>query len=454
MNSSSARLGVAASAGDALEIRRWSLTSGQIGRRWRFRNRLPLNHPRVAYQTRIFGTRSLRSFFIDGLFSAASDVVPAQFLAIYAIALGASDAEIGILAAAAGLAGVAALAPGARIAERTHSRKWVVLLTGGGAGRICLLLMAIVPWVTEGHTAVAILIALASLRWFAGMLGHPSWVSLTASIVPLDLRRFYISRRMLGIAVVGALGAPLFGRLIGAIGGIQGYQTAIFVSVAFAAVSTLAYSRIEEPPALPAHERPAASTRELLADATFIRFLLGILTLNVMAQVAVPFFAPYMVHHLEASPTEIGMLATVSAVGGVLGQIGAGPVAERFGSDRMLRWSMLFIPTLPLMWVFASEPWHAAIPNLFGGIVWAGFHLAEFNLLLENAPERNLSRYAAAHQSTLLIATLIGPIIGTVIVAQWSIPVVLTVSGIGRFLALALVARPVRPTAAPTPGPA
>jgi len=386
----------------------------------------------------------LRAFFIDGLFSAASDVMPLQFLAVYAIALGASDAEIGVMAAAAGLAGVAALAPGARIAERTHSRKWVVLLSGGGVARLCLLLMAIVPWVAEGRTAVSLLIVLAALRWFAGMLGHPSWVSLTAAIVPLDLRRFYVSRRMLGIAVVAALGAPLFGRLIGAVGGLEGYQAAIFVSVGFAAVSTLSYWRIEEPPAPPPHERTPGSTRELLRDATFVRFLLGILTLNVMAQVAVPFFAPYMVRTLEATPTEIGMLATVSAIGGVAGQVVAGPLAERIGSDRMLRWSMLVIPTLPIMWVFASEPWHAGIPNLVGGMFWAAFHLAEFNLLLEYAPQRNLSRYAAAHQSTLLLATLVGPIIGTVIVAEFSIPVVLTVSGVGRFAALALVAWPRR----------
>jgi MFS family permease len=426
----------------AVQFRRWTLVSGQAGRRWRFQNRRPLNHPRVAYRTRVLGTRNLRAFFFDGLFSAASDVMPAQFLAIYAIALGASEADIGILAAGAGLAGLVALAPGARIAERASSRKWIVLLSGGGGARLLLLAMAFVPWIADGRTAVYVLIVLASLRWFAGMIGHPAWVALTAAIVPLDLRRFYISRRMLGIAIVGALAAPAFGRLIGSVGGIEGYQAAIVLSIVFAAASTALFARIQEPPAPPAAERLPGSTRELLRDATFVRFVGGILTLNVMAQIAVPFFAPYMVRTLDASPTEIGILATVSAIGGVGGQIVAGPLAERIGSERMLRWSLFVIPTLPLMWVFASEPWHAAIPNLVGGVVWAGFHLAEFNLLLEYAPERNLARYAAAHQATLLFATLLGPLIGTLIVAEWGIPAVLVVSGIGRFIALGLVSLP------------
>ena len=374
--------------------------------------------------------------------------MPAQFLAIYAIALGASDAEIGVLAAGAGLAGLVALAPGARIAERTASRKRIVLLTSGGSARILLLLMACVPWVAEGRTAIALLIGLASLRWFFGMLGHPAWVSLTAAIVPLDLRRFYISRRMLGIAVVGALAAPAFGRLIGSIGGIEGYQAGIFAAVAFGIGSTLLFARIEEPPPPADHERAPGSTREMLGDANFVRFVSGILALNVMTHIAVPFFAPYMVRTLDASPTEIGLLATISAIGGVGGQLIAAPLAERIGSERMLRWSLFVIPTLPIMWVLASEPWHAAIPNLIGGVVWAGFHLAEFNLLLEYAPPRNMPRYAAAHQATLLFATLVGPLIGTLIVAQWGIPAALLVSGAGRFIALGLVSLPQRGTTA------
>ena len=285
-----------------------------------------------------------------------------------------------------------------------------MLLTGGGSARVLLLLMAVVPWVADGRQAVTILIVLASLRWFFGMLGHPAWVSLTATLVPLDLRRFYISRRMLGIAIVGALAAPGFGRLIGAIGGIEGYQAGLALAVAFGVASTYLFARIEEPEAVPRSERLPGSTRDMLKDANFVRFVSGILALNIMTHIAVPFFAPYMVRTLEASPTEIGLLATVSAIGGVGGQLIAGPLAERFGSERLLRWSLFVIPTLPMMWVLASDPWHAALPNAIGGIVWAAFHLAEFNLLLEYAPARNMPRYAAAHQATLLLATLLGPV--------------------------------------------
>jgi MFS family permease len=114
---------------------------------------------------------------------------------------------------------------------------------------------------------------------------------------------------------------------------------------------------------VPAHERCSGSTSELLRDAPFVRFLSGILI-----HVAVPFFIPCIVHILKASHTEIGIFATVNTIGSVFGQIIADPLAGHVGADRMLRWSMVVIPTLPIMWAFTSAHWHAAIPNFIAGI--------------------------------------------------------------------------------------
>lgn len=260
----------------------WRSGSGQRHIAWRFRNHAPTNHPLTSFETRVLGTRSLRAFFVDGLFSSASDVIVVRFLSVYAIALGASNAEIGLIAIANGLAGIAALAPGAWIAERARSRKLVVLLSGGGLGRLCVLAMALVPVMLADHRAVLPLIVLSGLRWFAGSVGHPAWVSLLTDIVPVDLRRLYVSRRMLGIAVVAAIGAPLVGFLIRALGGVssvEAFQWAFLLAAALGFVSTFWYARIEEPPR-PAEGRAAGSTRAMLRDRPFVQYLAGTLLLH------------------------------------------------------------------------------------------------------------------------------------------------------------------------------
>ena len=417
----------------------------RTSRPWTSRNRRPSNHPRTSFETRIFGTRSQRAFFIDGLLSSASDVIILNFLSIYAIALGASNTEVGWLAIANGAAGAAALLPGARIAERARSRKWVVLLTGGGVGRLCVLLMALAPSLLAHREVVLALVVLTGVRWFAGGLGHPAWMSLLSDIIPADLRRFYISRRMLGMAAVAAVAAPLAGlfvRFAGGVSSVSAFQWAFLIAFGFGALSTCCYSRIEEPPRPTGESRGGGSTGAMLRDRGFVRFLSGTLLLHSSTMIAGPFFAAYLVRDLGATATAVGVLATVDALSTVLGQYASGRLAVSRGSVWLLKSSMLLLPLLPLLWAASTSPWHPLVPNLIGGAAWAAFNLASFNLVLEYAPPENLPRYAATHQSAVLASSLVGPAIGTAIVATSGLRAAMLVSAAGRIFALGVIAWP------------
>jgi MFS family permease len=426
--------------------------SSPADRPWRFRNRAPTNHPRTSYQTRVLGSRSQRAFFLDGLFASASDVAVLRFLSVYAIALGASNAEVGAIAIANGIAGLAALSPGAWIAERTPSRKWVVLLTGGGVGRVAILLMALLPVLLVEHTAVFALIVLSGLRSFAGSIAHPSWVSLLSDIIPVDLRAFYVSRRMLGIAVIAALGAPLVGffiRFAGGVDSVSAFQWAFFISFGLGVVSTFFYSRIQEPPRPAGHAVARGRTRAMLSDRGFRRYLAGTFVLHATTMITGPFFAAYLVRELGASATQVGLLGTIDAGSAVVGQFVAGWLAVRYGSTRLLRWSMFLLPLLPALWYLAANPWDTAWPHLIGGAAWAAFNLASFNLVLDSAPEENIPRYAATHQIAVLSASFVGPVIGTAIVAAYGIKAVMIVSAVGRLVALGVMAWPMSDRRAP-----
>jgi MFS family permease len=419
--------------------------STESDRRWPFRNRAPANHPRTSFQTKVLGTRSQKAFFFDGLFSSASDVAVLRFLSVYAIALGASNTEIGVLAIGNGLAGLIALSPGAWLAERMPSRKWVVLLSGGGVGRLAIFFMAMVPLFLVEHTAVLALIVLAGVRSFAGSIGHPSWVSLLSDIIPIDLRAFYISRRMLGIAIVAALGAPLVGffiRFTGGIESVSAFQWAFLISFGLGAVSTFFYSRIEEPPHPLGAARPRGSTRAMLRDRGFTRYLAGTFVLHATTMIAGPFFAAYLVRNLGANAAQVGLLGTIDAGSAVVGQFIAGWLIVRYGSPRLLKGSMFLLPLLPVLWAVSTSPWHTAVPHLIGGAAWAAFNLAAFNLVLEYAPEENIPRYAATQQIMVLAASFIGPVIGTAIVAAYGIKTVMVVSAVGRAAALGVMAWP------------
>lgn len=433
-------------------LRRLRLPIGtNLRRRWRTPGGQPTDHPRTSYQTRVFGTPAQRWFFADGLTANASDTVVVQFLSVYAIALGATNTEVGLIAIANGLAGALALYPGARIAERVRSRKRVVLLGAAGIGRLTVLAMALTPLLLrEPRHAVYGLVALTFLRWLGGSLSHPSWVSLLADILPIDIRRFYVSQRMLGMTIVGAFAAPAAGFSIRAIGGIEGFQWVFAAAFALGIASTFCYSRIPEPPRPSEADRPRGSMREMLADGAFVRYLTATFMLHTTTMIVGPFFAAYLVRDLGATTAEVGLLGTVDLAAAVTAQLGLGFIVARYPTERLVRIVMFTSPLIPFVWLFAQNPWHAVFPHIIGGASWAVYNVVSFNLLMEYAPPRNIPRYAATHQMTVLVASFLGPTIGTAIVAVWGIRAAMVISSLGRLIAAGMMFLPVRRPASET----
>jgi predicted MFS family arabinose efflux permease len=150
----------------------------------------------------------------------------------------------------------------------------------------------------------------------------------------------------------------------------------------------------------------------------------------------------YLVRTLGASPEEVGGLAAVDGTSAVVGQALAGVLAVRFGSRRILVGSLAVIPALPLIWWLIDSPLQAAIPNSVGGGAWAFYNLAIFNVVLELAPRGNVPRYAAAQQAAVQLASFVGPLVGTAVVATWGVRTAFLVSGFGRMLALTILVWP------------
>ena len=93
------------------------------------------------------GLKGLRYFWIDGVFASISENILLSFLAVFVLAYGATNGQIGLMTAIGNLFGMIALFPGAAHAERTLNPKGLVLWSGGGIGRAAILLLVAVPFV-------------------------------------------------------------------------------------------------------------------------------------------------------------------------------------------------------------------------------------------------------------------------------------------------------------------
>ncbi len=405
--------------------------------------------------------RNLRYFWLDGLFAAISENFYLGFVTLFALAYGASKGQIGLVTAAGNLLGAISLFPGAQLVERFGQRKAVVVWSGGGFSRIVLLAMALFPFlITQPALAVGLIVLFNGLRAFSGNLANPAWTSMVADLVPSPMRGRYFSSRNVAMGVAALVVAPLAGRIISAgnvwmNSPVAGYQLIFFLAFAFGMVSTFSFQRIAEPPMTEEEARPHHTgdlRRALRQQPAFIWLVISAFVWNMALQVAAPFFNVYMVQSLGATTTMVGLVASVSSLTSLVGQRFWGRMMDKKDAFWVQMVTGFLIPFLPLAWVFITQPWNVGLINTFGGFLWAGYNLANFNLLLVMTPDDQRSRAVALFQTAVFASAVVGPILGGYLADAVSFHLIFFLSFAGRMLGAVmfalLVVRNYRRTAA------
>jgi MFS family permease len=385
--------------------------------------------------------RNLYRYWFDGLFAAASDTVPINYLTLYLLAVGASGAQVGMFSALSSLAAALALLPGAFIVEKYGRRKEFTVVFGGLLARMMLIAMALAPFPVSGQPLVWLVITLGVIRSAAGNLAYPAWMSLTGDIVPMQGRGRYFGSRNFVMVIAGIVVTYLMGEFITRVGSPQGYQLALGLSFLTGLVSTYFFWRIKDS----AGEQPVQSEMKLSltevwqdfrSSPLFFQFCIAMAVWNLSLNIAGPFFNVYMAQDLGFTAAMIGLAAIAANVTRVLTQRKIGELADRWGAGRVQMISMFLIPILPILWMFAGQLWHVLAINSFAGVLWGAFELASFNFLLVFMPENRRARYAAIFQVVVTISLALGAALGSALIAlSWGYDWVFILSALGRLAA-------------------
>jgi MFS family permease len=368
---------------------------------------------------------------------------------LFALAYGATKGQVGLVTAAGNLLGAMSLFPGARLVERYGHRKSVVIWSGGGFSRIILFAMAVFPFfVGQPALAIGLIVLFNGLRAFSGNLANPAWTSMIADLVPNAMRGRYFSSRNVAMGVAALLVAPLAGRIISAgnawaNSSVFGYQLIFILAFAFGMVSTFAFQRIAEPALTEEEARPHQRgdlRRTLRQQPAFVWLVISAFVWNMALQVAAPFFNVYMVESLGATTTLVGLVAGVSSLSSLVGQRFWGQRLDKKGAFWVQMVTGFLIPFLPFAWMFITQPWHVGIINIFGGFWWAGYNLANFNLLLVMTPDDQRSRAVALFQTAVFTSAVLGPILGGYLADAVSFKLIFFLSFAGRMIGAALFA--------------
>ncbi len=366
--------------------------------------------------------RRLRWFWLDSLFANISASFYGSFVPLFALAYGASNAQIGLLTGVASLFGLAALLPGAQAIQWVggHRRKALVVWFGGVFSRSLLLVWLALPFfVRDPGLAVTIIIAANALNAFGHNFANPGWTAIVADIVPAPIRGRFFSHRNFAVNLPALLIVPVAGYLIQLVNQpgapFAGYQLIFALAFITGSLATLSFWQINDPVIPnPEHKRQALSevVRIIRSAPGFLGLVAATLIWNLGMQLTGPFLNLYLVKTLGADTAMVGWVAAAASLAALLTQRRLGAWIDRRGNLWVQGALSFVIVSLPLAWLSSTAPWHIVIVNAIGGVMWAGYNLASFNLLLELAPEKARAEAVALFQIVIAACATLVPILG------------------------------------------
>jgi MFS family permease len=412
-------------------------------------------HPRLSEPNRL--RADLRSITADGAAFSVMVGVGETYLVPFALALGIAAGQASLLATLPILAGsLLQLVAPLGVRRLGSYRRWVV----GCAALQALCFAPLVVAALRGAAAPAMLFAVGAAYWGFGMATGPAWNAWVGTIVPARVRARFFARRarlaqlalLIGI-VAGGYGLEL--------GKQQGQLFAAFAGLFVAAglarlVSSRFLSAMSETPGL-ASRLEAIHVRGVLRqlrgnDAG--RIVAWLLAMQVVVNIAAPFFAPYMLGPLGLSYDGFMLLTATSFVSRVAVLPLLGRLAERGRSARLLRLGALGIVPLPALWLVSDDFTYLLTLQAFAGCAWAAVELATllvfFDALEQETRTSVLALYNVGSAAAVALGSLLGAGLFVALGADTAAYAALfAVSSIARMATLPLL----RAVGPPRPGP-
>lgn len=368
---------------------------------------------------------------IEGSFASVAGGIGDNYVTPYALALNASNAQIGFLSSFAGLIGPISQIFGSRLMEKYDRRKliWPLIMIQASAWLLFVLAGFFFIKSFFPDYIVPFLIISYILYVTFGSIAGPPWFSLMGDAVPEKIRGKYFSKRnringaiSIIIALLSALWLDYIGKqdLI-----IYGFMLLFIIAFVGRSISAYFLSR-HYAPKMTLEKGYYFSLWQFIKKApynNFGRFAIFIALINLTVNIAGPFFAVYMLKEIGFNYIWFTIINISSGVFSIMFLPLWGKFADKYGNRETLRVTSFFIPLLPIFWLFSESPVYLIfVPQLIGGIAWAGFNLAASNFIYDAVTVQRrgivVAYYSVLNGAGIFIGALLGGLIAEYIVIK------------------------------------
>ena len=392
-------------------------------------------------------------FWASFLSSAAS------FNAAFAIRLGATNADIGLLSSVPALLAILVSLPAGRILQNIRNRKpW--LLGSLAIHRGSFIFIVLLPFLagtglSMGPVAVWILILIGIPAHFFNI----GFTAMLADVVSEDRRAAVFSgRQIIYNAAVSVLIFSL-GRWLKLAPYPMNYQIMFLFGIVTSFVSIYYLTKINIPEQVKKETTSKAISLKneliriraaLVETPAFGQIVRNTLLQAFMVWMAGPLYVLYFVKTLKADESWLGLNGTISSIVTIFAYMIWRKWMVKLGEGKTLKATIVLASLYPLLVGISPSLTVILIAGVWANFFSAGTNLSHLNILLRIMPENRRTEYTAYWTILMNSGAFVAPLIGVELANIFGI--VPTLIGCGIFSAIGAFGFILWPIRIPAPG--
>lgn len=360
---------------------------------------------------------SLKNSFLDGCFASAMLGFTEQYITPFAVALKATSAQVGMLAAFPSLISSLAQLKSADVTEHLKSRRRILNIFVFLHAFMFMPVM-LVPFIFK-ENSVLWLILFVTLLNSAGAFPGPAWASLMADHIPASARGKYFGWRNRYIGAITVACAFLSGFILNIFGKdtYAGFVVIFGLACAARFISWYFLVKMHDPPirVTTEHYFNFWDFIKRARESNFAKFVFYIASINFSVNISGPFFAVFMLRDLNINYVIYTVIVTSATIATLLTMNLWGRHADRTGNLKVIRLTSFFIPIVPVLWLFSREIYYLVIIQVLAGFIWAGFNLSVMNFMYDAVMPEKRTRCIAYFNVINGTAICFGALLGGVL---------------------------------------
>jgi len=388
--------------------------------------------------------RNVRYLEVE-VFWAAFLSAAATFNAAFALRLGASNQEIGLLSSLPALMALLVTIPsGHFLSQRTQVMPWLVrsLLLH----RLGFLLVVLIPWLpfaAKGSALVWLLVLFTIPAHFFGV----GWNSMLADAIPeVERTRVFAIRN--GVSAIGLTGGIYLAGLWLEYGVFPWNYQILYATGFLASLLSIFYiRRLQIPDQLSARPettppaQPRGSVRQIArgwistankfrGHADFMRIVFNTLLHGIGLWMVAPLYVIYFVRGLGANEGWLGLNGMLGNLTPVLGYYLWQRGIKRWGENPVLKWTIVLVGIYPMLVGFSPSLTIILIWTSLNGLLVPAIGLSHFFMLLKVCPDRERPLFMGVYTTIMNMGAAIMPLVGVAAADRFGIVPVLVIGGI------------------------